>query len=247
MNNKAELQEGQYTFPYHYLTGTQDGLFHLHKYLPWGLVHYSYIKYVADQVAAIKPDHVLDAGCGDGRMIYELQNRMGDTRFTGIDISEQALRFARAFNPVADFTKHDIISMPILGTFDTCVSIEVIEHIPPHQVSDYVKNIAKSLQVKGHFILTTPSTNIPTHPKHHQHFTLEKLREHLSEHFVIEEVQYLNIEYKLANILTRLLANKYFVINNGWLRQCLFGLYNKHCFHGSERTGSRIYIHAIKR
>ena len=247
MHNKEQLQENQYVFPYHYLTGIKDDVFKLHEYLPWGLVHYSYIEFVAKKVAELGKRNILDAGCGDGRMIYELRKHSTESSYTGVDISEQALRFARAFNPDATFQVHDILSEPVQGNFDLCVSIEVIEHIPPKQVDLYVKHIARSLNERGELVLTTPTTNIPVTAKHYQHFTLESLRKHLDKHFDVVEVQYLNIENTLANTLTRMLANKFFVINNTFIRRHLFNCYKRHCLHGDGQSGSRIYIYAKKR
>jgi 2-polyprenyl-3-methyl-5-hydroxy-6-metoxy-1,4-benzoquinol methylase len=247
MNSPEQIQENQYRFPYHYLTGVKDDVFGLHEYLPWGLVHFSYIDYVAQKVSALEQTSVLDAGCGDGRMIFELRKHSTRPTYTGIDISERAIGFARAFNPNATFKVHDILQTPVQGSYDLCVSIEVIEHIPPEQVDRYVEHIAGSLQAQGTLVLTTPTTNVRTHPKHYQHFTLNKLKEHLNRYFEVEEVHYLNIENKLANRLTRLLANKYFIINNPYVRKHVFEYYKKHCLHADKTTGSRIFIHAKKK
>lgn len=248
MDSRRDIQESQYVFPYHYLTSTNrhDG-FSLHEYLPWGLEHYSYLDFIANQVKDLKPKTLLDAGSGDGRTIYELQQRNIQATYYGIDISGQALLFAQAFNPTAHFEIHDILAKSYQHKCDTCVSIEVVEHIPPDQVDTYIKHIAESLQAKGHLILSTPTENEPTHRKHYQHFTHEKLRKHLEPHFVIIDVQYLNIKKWHINMLSRLLANKYYIINQPRVRKFFYNIYMKSGFYGVEKTGTRIYIHAIKK
>ena len=39
---------------------------------------------------------VLDAGCGSGRIVNQLAARFGNSRFTGLDLSKEAIAFARA-------------------------------------------------------------------------------------------------------------------------------------------------------
>lgn len=45
--------------------------------------------------------YVLDAGCGDGRLCYEL--RKENVQVMGVDMSERAISFAKAFNPDINF------------------------------------------------------------------------------------------------------------------------------------------------
>jgi cyclopropane fatty-acyl-phospholipid synthase-like methyltransferase len=179
-------------------------------------------------------------------MTAELLRRKPERDYTGVDISERALSFARAFNPNVDFHVHNLSEGPAGKQYDICVSVEVIEHIPPELVGAYVEHVAGSLVAGGQFVLTTPTTNQPTHRKHYQHFTLDALREHLEPHFIIDHVEYLNVENRLANILGRLLANKYFLITNIRVRNTLYALYKKHCFRGKKTTGTRILIRATK-
>lgn len=245
--DKESIQESQYTFPYHYLTNKTDGVFSLARYLNWGLIQNSYIEYVAEKASAINISSVLDAGCGDGRMIYEIAKTKPLIKYTGIDISLTALKFAKAFNPYGNFITHDILSRPLKEKHELCISVEVIEHIKPNNVKLYVKQIYDSLEKDGHFILTTPTINQPVHKKHYQHFTLKTLEEAISPYFNIIEVEYLNVENKLASLLSRLLANKYFILNSKTLRNIIYNLYMKYCFRGDKETGTRILIYATKK
>ena len=92
---------------------------------------------------------------------------------SGIDISARAIGFAKAFNKTSNFFVHDILTGPTESEYDLIVSCEVIEHIEPKLVVNYVKNISKSLRIGGNLIITTPTTNVPVNKKHYQHFTSE--------------------------------------------------------------------------
>lgn len=247
MTKKEALQEEQYDFPYHYLTSSRKGNFSLSEYLQWGLMHLSYMEYLNEKIKTFKFNSLLDAGCGDGRLIFELEKSITNCSFLGIDISERALHFARGFTKQGTYLQHDIIAEPVSVQSDLCTSIEVIEHIPPSLIPEYIKNIAGSLNDKGTLIITTPTDNYPVHRKHYQHFNQIKITELLSDHFNISEVLFLNKENYWSRLMARLLANKYFVINHNATRNLLYRLYKKYYLYASRETGSRIVVIAIKK
>ena len=83
-------------------------------------------------MTATNPARVLDVGCGDGRLAVELA-RLGVPEVVGVDLVEQAIAFARAFSaPIASQLRFECLRVQDLdvGTFDTAVMMEVLEHIP---------------------------------------------------------------------------------------------------------------------
>lgn len=248
MNTKDLIQEEQYDFPYHFIPEIEDsGAIVTNRFLQWSMMYMSYINFVRDQVLLSDARTILDVGCGDGRMVYELEKKDPERHYIGIDISERALQFARGFTKKSTFEVFDIISAPRPEQFDACTYIETIEHIEPSLIKTMVANIAASLKPGGTMYLTTPTTNIPTADKHYQHFTRQIIEDYIGEHFIITEVRYFNVENWFAKLLARLLVNKLFTINPTWYRKIIFRLYMKHCFVGTEKTGSRIYVRAIKK
>ncbi len=248
MNGKDIIQEEQYDFPYHFIPEIEDsGAIVTNRFLQWSMMYLSYITFVRDEVLASEAKDILDVGCGDGRMVYELEKKDPRRNYTGIDISARALHFARGFTQKSEFKVFDIINSPLPVQYDACTYIETIEHIDPDQIKTMIKNIASSLRAGGIMYLTTPTTNIPTADKHYQHFTKEKIEEYIGEYFTITEVRYFNVENWLAKLLARLLVNKIFTINATWYRKIIFTLYRKHCFEGSKETGSRIFVKATKK
>src|SRR5438132_3885481 len=88
-------QEAQYSFPYHY-SDLSEGAYKF--------ANLSYLIRIATVKQMLSPylgQLVLDAGCGDGRLCYELRNE--NIKVVGVDMSERAISFARAFNPEIEF------------------------------------------------------------------------------------------------------------------------------------------------
>lgn len=247
MKTKAEIQEDQYLFPYHYLTYSPTSDFTLSHYLQWGLVHASYTEWITQKISTLAPSSILDAGCGDGRTLFELeQTGFAGERLHGIDISKRALFFAQAFTSTSSFSQHDIILRPTEQKYSLCVSVEVIEHIPTAEITKYITNIHASLEDRGLFLLTTPTTNIPVNKKHHQHFTEDTLQPHLDGKFEIISIEYLNYENYWGTLLGRFLANKYFIVNNQAIKNFIYKTYKKRYLKATKKTGSRIIILARK-
>ncbi len=243
--HKENLQEDQYHFPYHHLAHiTKDGFFTF-KHLFWGLEHITYINFVIDKINELEYKTLVDVGCGEGRIISELENNKLAS-YTGVDISSRALHFARGFTNRADFFVHDITRKPLEQKSDVIISCEVIEHILPKKVDDYVRHISESIQNGGIFILTTPTTNVVTNGKHYQHFTHESLESHLNPYFEIEEVCYLNKKGLFGKILERCLANRLFLLNTPKLNRSILNLYRSKVLIGNSETGSRIFIKCRK-
>lgn len=247
-NEKDQHQEDQYDFPYHFIPElAADNTITTSRFLQWAMVYMGYISFVTDVVMESEATSVLDVGCGDGRIAYELEQRNSTKDYLGLDISPRALNFARGFAPQSSFSVFDIVEKPYPQAYDLCTFVETIEHIEPTQIPTMIAHIAASLKPGGTLLLTTPTTNVPTHVKHYQHFDRALLEQYLGDHFTITEVRYFNVENWLAKTLARLLVNKIYTCNLAFVRRAVNNLYRAHCLFGSEKTGSRIYIRATKK
>jgi SAM-dependent methyltransferase len=247
METKEQLQENLYHFPYHHITHEIDGGIFIFRHLFWGLEHYTYIKYVIAEIQKHNPGDLVDIGCGEGRIISEVQSSINNLKLFGCDISSAAIRFAKAFVPNVDFATHDIVTIPLDTQYSTAVSCEVIEHIKPEDVNMYCRNIAASLSINGFLFLTTPTTNIPTSKKHYQHFTRASLEQYLSPYFEIEYVAYLNVVNIYSKFLNFILGNRLFISNFIPLNRWILRQYKAKLLVGTESTGSRIFIKARKK
>jgi 2-polyprenyl-3-methyl-5-hydroxy-6-metoxy-1,4-benzoquinol methylase len=235
---QATLQEAAYSFPYHHLPAVEaDGAITIHRHLGWGLEYLTYITHVRDVVRALKPQSFLDVGCGDGRLVAELAPSV--SRCVGMDVSPRALAFARAFSPTATFIPDALEA--IHGRFDVVACVETLEHIPDAEIPAFVESLAAKTSPAGRLVVTVPSTVLPLNPKHHRHYTLDLLRRQLESHFSFIEGCHLFRRSLTSYVLTRLLANRFFVLTSRRLRRWIWSIHKRRTFFGSEASGEHVF------
>jgi ubiquinone/menaquinone biosynthesis C-methylase UbiE len=138
----------------------------------------------------VKDKFVLDAGCGVGYGAQVLL-RGGCSRIVGVDISEEAINYARTHYKerniefmVGDCTK---TSFPDRH-FDIVVSFEVLEHIENYEM--YLSEVKRILKNDGLFIVSTPNKKTYSdeqegykNPFHVREFYLEEFYDLLHKYF----------------------------------------------------------------
>ncbi len=99
-----------------------------------------------------QPD-ILELGCGGA---VESTLRMAARgRLTGVDISKEQLRRARARCPDASFVRADMTTIELAqASFDAVVSLYVFNHIPRVELPSLVERIANWLRPGGYALLT---------------------------------------------------------------------------------------------
>lgn len=101
-------------------------------------------------------DHVLDLACNEGGLLNYLPK---DVHYTGVDISEVAIRRARARFPNQTFQILDIASpsVAVLGTekFDVITMLAFLEHVD--DPGDVLARYAPYLKPDGQIAITTPA------------------------------------------------------------------------------------------
>jgi len=95
--------------------------------------------------------HVLDLCCGAGYLARLLTDR--GFCVTGIDLSEEMIRYARINAPEAHFLVGDAVSLPLPGTFDAAVStFDSLNHVlEPRDLKAVFRNTAAALTPGAHF------------------------------------------------------------------------------------------------
>jgi SAM-dependent methyltransferase len=192
MKNKEQLQEEEYIIPYHHTIKRGEYA---------GISYYSVLDIIKKVVKEINPKNLLDFGCGDGKLIYELSKEK--INLTGIDISKKAISFAKIFTPTAKFINSNIINYIPKEKFDLITSIETLEHLPPEELKKFIIKLSSLLKKDGYFIITVPSNNIPTSKKHYQHFDIRNIKDLVGDNFKIIK---LIGHYKLSKIYEILYA-----------------------------------------
>lgn len=126
---------------------------------------------------------VLDISCGVGygtQMMAKIRKKEID-RLVGVEINVEVLKYARGryHHPLIEWVQgdaHDPGLPDKLGTFDTIVSFETIEHLADDE--RFIGNLQQMLKPGGMLILSTPfgkGRGKPTNEPFHIHqFTKEE-------------------------------------------------------------------------
>ncbi|MCX6800773.1 MAG: methyltransferase domain-containing protein [Candidatus Diapherotrites archaeon] len=106
-------------------------------------------------------EKIADIGCGSGTFTRALAKKYPNIEMTGIDISEDAVTFAKKtakFEKIknANFTQGALEKIPAKdNSFDAIIASHVIEHIPSPKKA--LIEIRKKLRSGGTLYLTTPN------------------------------------------------------------------------------------------
>jgi 2-polyprenyl-3-methyl-5-hydroxy-6-metoxy-1,4-benzoquinol methylase len=242
-DKQQRIQESRYRFPYHYIPSCDDGNFVHAKVLRWGFEYLAYIRFVIERIQTLSFDSLLDVGCGDGRLLWEVRQRFPDKDLVGIDVSEQAIRFARAMSPNVEYVCGDVSDPAILAKeFDVITLIEVLEHIPPDRIQPFIRGLHKRLKANGVLVATVPSRNVKVTRKHYQHFDRESLAETLKPHLAVSHCYFINRISRWTRWMKRLLANRWFILNHRGLLNRIYRSYEKHLLPAEEHNAKRICV-----
>ncbi|QDV42305.1 bifunctional 3-demethylubiquinone-9 3-methyltransferase/ 2-octaprenyl-6-hydroxy phenol methylase [Stieleria neptunia] len=246
LQREQEIQEQQYVFPYHYLPNYDRGRYKQMKSLRWGYQYLSYLQFVRDEVLKIDFQSMIDFGCGDGRLLRDLNRAAPGKDLVGIDYSERAVGLARALSPDVEYRCCDIYDdTQMARRFDVGTAIETLEHIPPDDLPRFVRGMRNRIGDDGHLIVTVPSKNVPVSKKHYQHFDAASITSALSPYFQIETVEFLNKRSFIGDtLIKKLFHNRLFILNQGATLGALFRIYCRRYLNAAEHNGARVFVHA---
>jgi len=239
---KFQRQELQYEFPYHYIPHFDaEGYPTRFRILNWGLEYLCYQLHIATLVEKCHPTSILDVGCGDGRFLGLLSDAI--PRRVGVDLSDKAISYAKAFHPNVDYRCADIKDLD--ENFDVVTCIEVLEHIPEEQLCSFVQNLFGRCNSGGKLIISVPTKILPVNKKHYRHYDLTLLLEQFNsanEKYEIEKIEYVFHSPKWMNILLTLTNNKFFVFEPHFLGKRIWkAVWNKYRI-ATERDGHHLVV-----
>lgn len=108
-------------------------------------------------LSPLRPQRILDLGCGNGALCSSLLNAGYDT--VGVDFDRQGIETARANVPGAVFHRYGVQDdarglLAEVEPFDVVVSTEVIEHLySPHLLPQFAADV---LNADGYLVVSTP-------------------------------------------------------------------------------------------
>lgn len=114
------------------------------------------IKLMLRLVCTLKPQSMLDVGCGDGSLTVRFREELKVPFVAGLELSEDGAMMARKRDVNVHVVDFNSEGFPFLSdTFDFVLCSEVIEHLfdPDHLVQE----ISRTLKVGGILLLTTPN------------------------------------------------------------------------------------------
>jgi len=104
--------------------------------------------------------HVLDVGCGTGKLVSYLQKKGYDAH--GCDISTEAINFASKINKKGTIIKASATNLPYKNnSFDLISVISTIEHLTSKEAGIFLEEAHRILRPKGIIFLITPNFNSP--------------------------------------------------------------------------------------
>jgi 2-polyprenyl-3-methyl-5-hydroxy-6-metoxy-1,4-benzoquinol methylase len=104
---------------------------------------YRFFSKVMDAVTAESVQKLLDAGCGEGMTLYQLEDHLPSS-VTRFDINPDCVAYTQNLFPKADITVQDIFDLPYESSaFDLVICLEVFEHLPnPELALKSLKRVA---------------------------------------------------------------------------------------------------------
>ncbi len=94
--------------------------------------------------AGASPTSLLDVGCGEGVLVHEWAQRLGEARVVGIDLEEPSVQagWAEREAPNLEYRVMRAENLPFAeNEFDLVTAIEVLEHVPDpeHTLSEMAR------------------------------------------------------------------------------------------------------------
>jgi 2-polyprenyl-3-methyl-5-hydroxy-6-metoxy-1,4-benzoquinol methylase len=243
LSKEQAKQEAEYVFPYHYIVTRGEDSFSQTLNLSWGFEYISYISFVLDKLSRLQFKSLLDIGCGDGRFLFEARKKLPHAELAGLDFSERAVSFARILSPEANYIVGDITDKKALDKkFDVITAIEVLEHIHPAQLPDFLESLHFFLKSGGSLIITVPSRNVRVRSKHYQHFDVGLLAEVLNPLFEISEKYFLNRIGRRTKTIKKILSNNIFLLQSKVMLNAIYNYYEKNLLNAEEKNSQRIFV-----
>ncbi len=241
ISSKESIQEQQYDFPYHMIPRSEKGIWKVYRELFWGYEYLANLQVIVNLVMSYSPQNILDFGCGEGRLLWELSQREIQ-ELVGLDISKRATAFANGMALGTDANIkifNDFQELPH-QKYSIITAMEVIEHIPPEKTNHILQELYNILEDNGVLIVSVPTKNIPLNKKHYRHFNLEDLEREVGSLFRIEKKLYIHKVGVWDEIIRRLVDNKYFIPTwEPWLKLTT-SLYKRFVMNANEFNGAHL-------
>ena len=153
------------------------------------LFSFSRYKFAARLIGDSPKVNILELGCSEGLGTLLLAGDFHN--LTGVDSDKEAIQWAKSnLEKKGNIVfKYDDFLGKIYGKFDVVVALDVIEHIPKEQETDFFRAVTGNLKDDGYCIIGTPNVTAsqyssePSKMGHVNLFSAERLRDTVREYF----------------------------------------------------------------
>ncbi|MEH1775245.1 class I SAM-dependent methyltransferase [Nostoc sp.] len=174
-----------------------------------------------------KRAHILDIGCSNGKIVQQLQIRGYQT--TGLDVSEELLRFARTNAPEGEFILGDIRNFKSPPTYDAVYSKNVFSFfLNLDELTTVFQNVYAAMHDNALFVFSMASADITSHddePQDSDRFNVKDLGSHdgepqfLEGYTVNEKFVYIErSKYNPEERIRKIEVTTFELINGIWKR-----------------------------
>jgi len=141
---------------YNNYLSTHFGSLHTGKDKEFKIFYKYYKKNYLRHLPKNKHAKILDIGCGTGHFLYFLK-KSGYKKYSGIDLSEEAIKFCKKKKLASTIIKADAESYlkKSQTKYDVIIMNDVIEHIPKNNIVKLLSLIKKQLSKNGKLIIKT--------------------------------------------------------------------------------------------
>jgi len=106
------------------------------------------------ETEALRPEKILDAGCGEGFILERLRARSVGQVLRGVDIQQQAIDLGRQVHPHLTMQQGSVFELPFEdNAFDVVICSEVLEHLEHPEKA--LKELARV--TRKYTIITVPN------------------------------------------------------------------------------------------
>ena len=242
-SDKFLAQDKLYYFPYHYLpTKIAKDIIKPFRVYYWLYDYMLMIDFIKLKIVNLPSSNILDFGCGDGRLLFELKSETKNKYF-GYDISKQANMLFNAFNPEVKLINEQNNLNNYNDFFDVITFSEVIEHNPENELSINISVIHSILKKNGLLIITAPHENTPVRKKHYRHYNFNSLAENFpdNKYEIIEKKFLFKKENYFSILLRKFFFNRFFLVNSNLLHK-MYYKFKKKFFFTEEKKSQTILL-----
>ncbi len=106
----------------------------------------NFLNALLNEAGKLKPQSILDVGCGEGFILERLREDKIGEELTGIDFSRNAIQIGKKMHPALSLKRGTIYNIPFKpNSFDLVICSEVLEHLEhPEKALSEIQRVTKN-------------------------------------------------------------------------------------------------------